>query len=436
MSFSSNPLGQGARLDHNSFMNKKQSRPDSPLEDTLSTSPPRRGVVPLSYAYGYVLTSFGDGVALTSIFRAPTLGKGSPTQTSPNRVPSPTRSSSSVRNRSARSAVNNTLEHEEDIDSIISVASSSARVQEPGVVRYARLKQRNQALGATSYHPSGPGIILSPPNGSTLSNTSVNVATAFSQAARDAMPSTSGNYADYEKDTHATNTSNTSGNRRIAAPPPKSRKPTSKASTRLKPPDEVAEKNGRAKSPVLDAMASMGQAITRAISPTRYFLRENDTGEAEVYQPLRMDDPPAKPPSRQNTKASTVPSNQSYDYEAEENYMRGEGSASDAGRRGGHQKKKSATMTAAGRLSLDNKAYHPPSDDDDEEDFEENGVRRKRKGKKKDEGKGLTSLPTIGYDKKKKRRSISKKSGVSMDDDEGVSEEEQVCFLHGFDCNC
>jgi len=58
---------------------------------------------------------------------------------------------------------------------------------------------------------------------------------------------------------HTPIASNTSGNHHIAAPPSKSCKPNSNASTHLKPPDEVTEKNGCAKSPVLNMMVSMGQ---------------------------------------------------------------------------------------------------------------------------------------------------------------------------------
>lgn len=340
-------------------------------------------------------------------------------------MPSPTRSnSSSARARSARSALNNPIEIEDDIDSNFSYASSSTRVQEPGAVRYARLKQRNEALGTASFHPSGPGIILSPPNGANLRDTSVNVATAFNQAAQHAMPP--GHAHEYDNEKHTTQASTTTTtHRRIAAPPSKSRKPNSHNRSRLEPPDEVVNTNGRATSPLLETVTN---ALARAISPTRYFLRENDPGEETPFQPLRMDDLPAKSLSRQDTKASTVPSNESYDYEAEENFMRGEGSASGEGHRpAGHQKRKSTVMSASARLSMDNKAYKPPSDDEEEEeDFEEDGTRRKRKGKKKDEGRALTTLPTIGYDKKKKKKSISKKDDVFIEEEDGVSAEDQV----------
>ncbi|KIJ52554.1 hypothetical protein M422DRAFT_243343 [Sphaerobolus stellatus SS14] len=194
MSFSGSSLDQGARLDRKSFMNKTHSRQEYsqkkllPLDTVQSRSPTR-----------------------TSKHAAPTLV--TKTQTSPNRQPSPTRSAASTsRNRSARSTTaNNAPENEEDLASNLSFASA-ATGQEPGAVRYARLKQRNQALGNSSYHSSGPGIIISPPNGENLRDTSVNVATAFHQAVSNNMPSGSG-----QKDSHLIQS------RRIAAPPSKSR---------------------------------------------------------------------------------------------------------------------------------------------------------------------------------------------------------------------
>ncbi|KAF8525803.1 hypothetical protein BU17DRAFT_40899 [Hysterangium stoloniferum] len=369
MSFSGNPLGQGSRIDRHTFMNNKQSRQEYSPEDTLSTSP-RRAPIPVSYAYG-----------------APTLTKHSPTQTSPNRGPSPTRStSSSLRNHTART------------------------------VRYARLKQRNQALGPSNIHQTTPGIILSPPDGTSLRDTSVNVATAFHQAASNAMPSMSGNY---EKPI---------SNRRIAAPPSKSRKPNSNALTGSIARDESFDHRSRAKSPLLDTIGSAAQTIARALSPpTSYFLRESEPQAEAHYQPLRMEEPPPKSISQQDTKASTVPSNDSYDYEAEERLIRGaDVSTSSAGSRANHQKKKSSGASTSARLSLDNKAYRPPSDEEeDDDDFKDDSGHRRRKGKKKDEGKSVTALPTIGYDKKRKK----KKRGAQNEDDESASAGEQVCLL-------
>ncbi|GJJ08262.1 hypothetical protein Clacol_002472 [Clathrus columnatus] len=376
-------VSQGARLDRNTFMNNtnnnsKQDR--SQQEDSLSNSPPRRGVVPLSYAYG-----------------APNLVKS---KTSPtHRVPSPTRSnaSSGARNRSQ-----NTGEQEDEAESNISRVSVSSRATEPGAVRYARLKQRNQTLGPSVYHPAAPGIILSPPNGTDLRDTSVNVASAFNRAASSAVMS---GY-DSEKSKYPL----PGQARRIAAPPSRFRKPISAASNTSQ--DENTDRRVRAKSPLLETIASVGQSLARAVSPTSYYLSEPRT---EPFLPFRVDEPKSNPPTRQTTKASTDLSGDSYDYEAEEQMMRGEMPSVSATSATSKAKKKSSALSNSARLSLDNKAYRPSSDEDeDDEDFDDSTARRRKKSKKKDEGKGLTTLPTIGYDKKKRKR----KSAAQVEEEE------------------
>ena len=110
----------------------------------------------------------------------------------------------------------------------------------------------------TSYHSSGPGIILSPPNSVNLCDTSVNITTAFIQATCHALPLKSENYDNYSKGPH-TNASDTLGNHHITTPLSKSHKPNSNASICLKSLDKVTEKNGCTQSPGLNMMGSMGQ---------------------------------------------------------------------------------------------------------------------------------------------------------------------------------
>jgi hypothetical protein len=79
-----------------------------------------------------------------------------------------------------------------DIDSVSEAGSStlaaSTGLAEPAAVRYARLKQRTQAAGSAALPPTfsgaGPRPILRPPKPTEASakDTSVNIATAFSQA--------------------------------------------------------------------------------------------------------------------------------------------------------------------------------------------------------------------------------------------------------------
>jgi len=246
-----------------------------------------------------------------------------------------------------------------------------------------------------------------------LRDTSVNVATAFHQAASNAMPSAS--------EPHPLQS------RRIAAPPSKVRKPNSAASNRSVQEDSSIDRSARAKSPMLEALDGVRNYLSRALSPpastttTSYFLQEPGSG----YQPLHVPEP-TKPPSRQGTKASTVPSNDSYDYEAEERMVRDNENPSATSKASQHKKKKSISHSAAAaRLSLDNKAYRPSSDEDSDYVSDENSGRKRKKKKKDAAAKGLVSLPTIGYDKRRKKRR-SGAHGEDEDEDEEGSSGEQV----------
>lgn len=202
--------------------------------------------------------------------------------------------------------------------------------------------------------------------------------------------------------------------RRVAAPPSRFNKPLSAASNTSQ--DEHSfDRRARAKSPLLETIASVGQSLARAVSPTSYYLSEP---RSEPFLPFRMDEPQPQPPTRQTTKASTVLSNDSYDYEAEERLMQGELLPEPTASTSSKPKKKSSTMSASARLSLDNKAYRPSSDEDeDDENFDEGTSRRRKKAKKKDESKSLTTLPTIGYDKKRKKRKSAAQADEEGSDD-------------------
>ncbi|KAG8730129.1 hypothetical protein FRC11_007395 [Ceratobasidium sp. 423] len=156
MSFTNTPLGQQRRLDRTAFLNgakKQQLKTSKSSADTeqpeTQPSPPRRAAsthtIPVSYSYG-----------------APELSRsssGSPPKAS---------SSTGIRPSSpTRSATTSQRDPTEEPSS------------EPGNVRYARLKQRNQSLGPTASTSS----VTSTPGGVVLRDTSVNVANAFTQAA-------------------------------------------------------------------------------------------------------------------------------------------------------------------------------------------------------------------------------------------------------------
>ncbi|KAH9945317.1 uncharacterized protein BXZ73DRAFT_38481 [Epithele typhae] len=359
MSFSSTPLGQGRRLDHQTFLNKNNSN-----------APQRRGI-PNSYSYG-----------------APTTGSRSPPK--PTKAPLPQADDS----------------------------------EEPALVRFARLKQREQ----TQPDPSQATASQRPPESWSVRDTSVNIVSAFHQAATTSFDTTQGSAnmssamtpdeawasgarkqpmvprstsVEYEKETQSTI------NRRLAPPPsrgPQARvsRPVSKTSSLRHVPDsegeEEAQPNGRGKTPL-----QHGIDMVRNLVPATFLLREGSPALGNGHDSMR--------------------DQSSYDYSAEEREFQA-GNAS--------QKPPSRRTVAAhkkNRMSTDNRAYRPSMSDLDEsdEDFEEDGKRTRRK-KKKAVGPGggpLTTLPVAGYDKRKKKRKGTKTNGANGDEEDGSTDDEQ-----------
>ncbi|KAH8118002.1 hypothetical protein DFH11DRAFT_1850949 [Phellopilus nigrolimitatus] len=379
MSFSGTPLGQDRRLDHQTFLKGPSLTYES------KSIPPRRvpsinQSIPLSYAYG-----------------APTLGTRSP-NTSPSNSPS------------SRRAQPNRLHGIEDDD-------------DERLSRYAQLKQRNETLASRPGSSLGPGVIINPPQptAASLKDTSVNIASAFTQAASTYnMPSTApnswnGNRAiprstsvEYEQQTQNVT------HRRLAVPPRRvgGSKPSSKVGSTTRGSDvdnehsgETIGLNGRAKSP-FDTLTDLTQ---RAVSSATFLMRQRSQEPEEV-----------RPPSRQATDATFVPQNNSgsYDYaDEEEEYLETQKTS----------KKNSSATHKRGRMSTDNKAYRPSTSDlenesDEEFDEDDDGKKGRRRKKKKDIGGGpLTSLPVTQYDKRKKRRGRAGKPG----EDISVSDEQE-----------
>lgn len=372
MSFSGTPLGQGRRLDHQTFLGKPPSNGNRP------PSPQR--LIPAPYQYG-----------------APTLGPRSPTKpTSPVRP-------------------HNTSTNEEEDEN------------DPALARFARIKQREQALLS---RPGGPKIITSPPKPEKwdVRDTTVNIATAFTQAASDMHSVTNPNNSwasgssrpntavprstsvEYESQIQSAPAS-----RRLAAPPgrtaiPRSavaRKPLSKSGSSLHVPDSEGEedRNTRQKSPFGDILDS----AKRLLGPATYYLQQR-TSE------------PGEPPLEE-TQPSTNGNDPSYDYADEEREFQ----ASQQTRRANN-----ATHThRRNRMSTDNKAYKPSASDvDEDEEFldDEKGKRRKKKKRKEPVGV-VNTLPSLTYDKRKKRKGKESKgnvAGVEESEGEGSESDDQA----------
>ncbi|KAI5119415.1 hypothetical protein M0805_009866 [Coniferiporia weirii] len=369
MSFSGTPLGQDRRLDHHTFLKGASHT------YTSKASPPRRvpsinSSIPLSYAYG-----------------APTLS-----------VVSPTHSPSNSPNRRPQGI-------EED--------------DEERSSRYAQLKQRNQALAGHPRPALGPGIITTPPQptAASLKDTSVNIASAFSQAASSylmaANPSNSwsngrnvprSTSVEYEQQTQ------NAAHRRLAVPPRRvgGSKPLSKAASATRGSDmendhsgDSVNVSGRAKSP----FDHLSELTSRAMSSATFLMRQRSQ---EPEEP--------RPPSRQATDATLVPQNNSnsYDYaDEEEEFLEIQKTS----------KKSISTAHKRNRMSTDNKAYRPTASDLDEESDEDlDGERKGRRRRRRKEGGGgpLRTLPVTQYDKRKKKRARDGKPG-----DEELSESDE-----------
>jgi SUN domain-containing protein 1/2 len=280
---------------------------------------------------------------------------------------------------------------------------------EPALARFARQKQREQAsINNLSSRPGGPKTITSPPKPEkwSVKDTSVNIATAFTQAANDMLPahttpntswaSTSSRTVvprstsvEYESQVQTTTS------RRLAAPtsklgsrPPNSnsnasRKPLSKADSSLHVPDSEDERpsaNGRGKSP----LEQVAGAANRALQTATFYLR------------ARSKEPPANETSGAANNQNGNDS--SYDYGAEESiYQASQG------------KRTSNAAHKRNRISIDNKAWKPSASDiDSDEEYSDDG--KKGRGKKKGlHGGPLTNLPTISASKSRKRKTKGNK---------------------------
>ncbi|EGO24261.1 hypothetical protein SERLADRAFT_449028 [Serpula lacrymans var. lacrymans S7.9] len=381
MSFSGTPLGQGRRLDHRTFLNRQNpnTNHNNPRTVNPPTSPQR--IIPTSYAYG-----------------APTAATRSP--------PKPL-------------SANSTQE-----------LGQEGNTDEPALVRYAHIKQREQTTHTRPSAQLGPRTITSPPRPEkwSVKDTSVNIATAFLQAASSSheMQSNNPNHSwasgsqtnlnvprstsvEYEKETQSIS------NRRLAPPPNRlsqrsNRIPLSKQVSVTQVPDsegedEAVDENGRAKTPFEQVV----DITKRVLAPATFYLRQRSQE-------------PADHSNVSNGKDS------SYDYSAEEReYQEMQGQKEGEDQNGDQDAKASSRRINAthkrNRMSMDNKAYRPSVSEmeESEDDLSDDGKKRRRRAKKKELGGGpLTTLPVASYGKRRRRKGRGSNRNL-----EEIGEEEQ-----------
>ena len=281
---------------------------------------------------------------------------------------------------------------------------------EPALVRFARLKQRESAETVAS-RPGGPKIITSPPKPEkwSVKDTSVNIATAFTQAATADM-STTFNHNNSWASTSRSNlviprstsvefesTASLAANRRLAPPPDKlgrttttTRKPPSKSVSLLQVPDSEGEdesrSNARGKSPFEQGLS----------------IAKNALGAAAFYVRQRSREPD-QPPS---TNGHANGNDSSYSYGEEEQAFQA-----------------AQKRIKRSRMSTDNKAYKPSQSDEEESEWSDDGKKRKSK-KKGGHGGPLNSLPTVGPYKNRKTHKGSR--GNLTVGDEGHDDEDNA----------
>lgn len=314
-------------------------------------------------------------------------------------------------------------------------SAGDAAGDETALVRYARLK-RERSL-------QQPQSALNPERW-VVKDTSVNIATAFNQAAstsHEMHPSNPNNAwasgsqnnlnvprstsVDYEKETHS------STSRRLAPPPnrlsqrnmPKLSTSQDAASTPVSTSEaeenqesHERDRSARGKSPFEQVVDASKRALTSA---TTFYMRPRSTEPADM--------------STANTTVNDRES--SYDYASEEQeyqeMMQQKQAATQREQQEQAAPRRSAATHKRNRMSMDNKPYRPSQsdmEDGSDGDISDDGRKRRRKIKKKDLGGGpLTTLPVAGYDKRQKKKRGSKSGGVEgEEEDDGGSGSEQV----------
>ncbi|KAI0250226.1 hypothetical protein BJV78DRAFT_1376715 [Lactifluus subvellereus] len=409
MSFSGTPLGQGRRLDQQTFLNKHNphaqfvTRP----QPATATSTTERSIpsIPTSYAYG-----------------APTLGTRSP----PKALS--TTSSRDGSNKSERPSHHPARPADDNQDDDTALARIKQREQ-ANTIPTTLANVRSRLRTTTADNPD--------PTKWALKGTSVQAANALHQAAmalnpNDSWASTSrtvvprSTSVEYEKETQSTSTRRLKPPpSRNGPPPPPSRsagsaaKVAKQASLKFVPDSEGEDAGGeasqqqgrqeRAKTPL--------ESVLDLAKRTAFYLRQRST-EPDVGQP---------PEQSQNGHRRN---DESYDYAAEDREFQNQTAAAAAkGRKANNAA--AAHKRSAGRISLDNKAYRPTQSDleqSDEDDVSDDGKRRRRKGKKNMIGP-LTTLPVVGQERKRRRRKSTKADGGDQEGEEdgegGEGEEEE-----------
>ena len=283
----------------------------------------------------------------------------------------------------------------------------------------------------------GAGFFNSPPHpkGYDFKDTSVNIATAFQQAAAIEMPTSwNGSTAKGSRGARAAaggdlaNSPTMNGHRK---PHSRSKSHASNSITgsiahvsdsEPESDDEVLQVDSKGR-PLSKSSAGGGVrlALNRALSPAAFYVRERSKDPEPVQHNDNLNAPPR-----------SVSRESSYDYSSEQIHYEDLLKKAKAKRSTSQEPIDDAAASsksgAAGmkkhknRISLDNQAWKPGQEEaEDDEDYDSDSKKRRKKKKKDDTAGRLTNLPTIGpYGKKRKGR----KSGGAPDTIDEENEED------------
>ena len=256
---------------------------------------------------------------------------------------------------------------------------------------------------------------LPKPDRWSVKDTSVNIATAFTQAATD-MNSSHTNPNNSWASTSRTNlnvprstsveyeaTAPTAFNRKQLVPPPPdrlgrstttARKPPSKTPSIRHVPESEGEEDGRGRSP-FERVVDLGK---QALSQATFYVQQRS-----------MPRDPDEPSIEQTPAVNGNGNESSYDYaDEEETYQAA-------------QNKRHTVAQRRGRISVDNKAYKPPLSESESE-LSDDGKTRRKKKKKGPTGGPLSTLPVLSADKAKKKKKKAHKKNLETQEDESESE--------------
>ncbi|KAL0954991.1 hypothetical protein HGRIS_003917 [Hohenbuehelia grisea] len=305
------------------------------------------------------------------------------------------------------------------------------------------LRKNNPNNPANHHHPSAPKIINSPPRSpEKFKDTSVNIATAFTQAvltqnttadmnqhpgnsswastssrANQQLPRSTS--VEYEQQAATTT-------RRLNAPPSRSRVAGASGSRALAKTQSATGIVPDSEGEEAEEPTHTAPSFQRGVSPLNA-LRDaaaDISGRFSYFVRQRSREPEDLSVNAADRSGSVA--NGSYDYANEENEFQAQLQAQSQSQHAPPPAAKSAKQAhKRSAISVDNKAYKPSVSDLELSDEEFSEKRRKRRKKKGTDGR-VTSLPKVDYGTSRRKGGRGKTGGGAQDEDSESDDSEEL----------